>query len=107
MAQSPRCMRGLHFIYSLTPAPPTGPLAAALAERWPEPMRRVEEPWPGGCVVRFTVPHVLELRVGERPGEISLYHRSRTPPDVRALAHRCLAEILDELEARDEPLPGL
>lgn len=109
MAQNPRCLRGLHFIYSLTPTQPTSVLATLLMRAWPEQApRRVDEPWPGGAVVRLTVPHVFELRIGERPGEVSLHHRTRTTPEVRAELHRRIESLLNTLEASDhESLPGL
>ncbi|MFN3198214.1 MAG: hypothetical protein ACE366_07320 [Bradymonadia bacterium] len=106
LTQSPRCMRGLHFFYRLDPPRPTSDLVEALSPLWPQACR-VDEPWPGGAVVRLTVPHVLELRIGERPGEVSLYHRSRTSLELRAQIHQRVEQALDQLEAPDESVPRL
>lgn len=93
-----RCLRGLRWVVDLHASGlelDPASLADALAEVLPGALRGQEQLGPR-VVERVILQFQLELRIGERPGQLALLYRSCCPQAAR---EQLLAQILARLDA--------
>jgi len=93
----PRCQRGLRLDFVLAGEADVDvhALARALLADAPGPATCREERLGARHVVRLLVPFVAEVRVGERPGVISLLHRVTADEASRARSRAWVGDVLD------------
>jgi hypothetical protein len=91
-------MRGLHWHAITEPPLDSEAIAASLEAAYPGKLIRADEPWGTELtVIRLVYQFVVEFRIGERPGQVSLIHRATSKPDARAHSRATLERVLEEL----------
>jgi hypothetical protein len=94
----PRCLRGLHFVYVAPALAEPARLIERIRARYPHQLVEGCERWGELVVQRLIVQFRFELRLGARPGEISLLHRVTASAAQRAHDRDQLeASLLDAL----------
>lgn len=79
-----RCLRGLHFVYVAPTLISPARLIERVRQRYPHQLVEGYERWADVVVQRLIVQFRFELRLGQRPGEISFLHRALASPEQRA-----------------------
>lgn len=94
LVADPRCQRGLRFTLRLPdPTPDRERLHAALVVALPEAIAGFER-WAEQRVDRLIVQFRVEVRIGERPGELGILFRSCGPaPERERLGELLLATV--------------
>ena len=92
-----RCMRGLHWHYFTEPAVDSYAVANALEEAFEGQMIRGDEQWGSLTVIRLILQFVVEFRIGEREGQVSLIHRVTADEQTRERSQQYLQLVLERL----------
>lgn len=92
-----RCLRGLATVIHFPPRL-TAQLEDALRTLL-APAVEGEELWGERRVKRFLLQFVVEARLGERDGQVSLHHRQRVPPEDRRRREEQVVTLLRALVA--------
>lgn len=92
-----KCLRGLHWVYTYEPALDPDTLAGALEAAFEGRLVRGEEAYGAVRVIRLILQFVVEFRVGERPGQLSLIHRMTSKPSARRHSEQTLEGVLRAL----------
>lgn len=93
------CMRGLHLHFFTTPALDPSAVADELEVAFAHKLIRGEEQWGSQTMIRLILQFVVEFRLGEREGQISLIHRVTADTEARERSHETLRALLERLVA--------
>lgn len=90
-----RCLRGLATVVHFPPIQ-FEVLAAQFRVSLPNAVESTEV-WVDRLVTRFVLQFVLEVRLGERDGQLTLHHRTRVPPELRRRHEDAVVALLRQL----------